>query len=670
MTDRRTASGLRYLAPLALLAGLWTPPILAQQPVSPSDLGSLDIEDLARVRVTSVGRKPEALGQAPAAIFVITRDEIRRSGAASMPEALRLAPGLQVARVGSRDWAITSRGFNERSSNKLLVLIDGRAVYSPVFAGVHWDAQDIPLDDVERIEVILGPGATLWGSNAVNGVINVITRSALDTPGGLIDVDVGTETRVAATARQGVRLGPGAMVRGFARYTNFAPSDLPDGTEATDDWQLGHAGLRLDSGTGGKDRVTFEADGYVGSGAEAFVLPQSTPPFTGLVREDLDIHGGNVLGRWSRALSASSDVTVQAYFDHWVRKEPAFLGRMRVNVLDLDAQHHVRLGRRQDIVWGLGYRRNTDEITGSYTISFVPASRGTDLVTAFLQDDIALTAASWRLTLGSKLEHNEFTGWEVQPNVRLRWLPTTHHTLWGAVSRAVRIPSRVDADLVEVGSVRPGTPPLIVTASGNEGFDSERLIAYELGYRASPSPRVAMDVSLFYNDYDRLRTFDALPPLVTDSALVVPLTLGNNARGRTYGGTAALNWRPLRSLRLDASYTYLSMRIDTLPGVVGATSDTRPDFNPSHQADARAALSLSDQVEMDAAIRYVSRIYDVPEYLQGDLRLAWRPRPELELAIVGKDLFSPRHVEFASPSFSPETHAIPRRGLLQARWRF
>ncbi len=665
------ASGFSLLTPLALLAALCpAAPLHGQQPVSPGDLGNLDIEDLARIRVTSVARRPEALRQAPAAIFVVTQDDIRRSGAVSLPEALRLVPGLQVARVGSRDWAITSRGFNERSSNKLLVLVDGRAVYSPVFAGVHWDTQDLPLGDIERIEVILGPGATLWGSNAVNGVINVITRSALDTPGGMVEVNAGTAIRVSGTARQTVRLAPGVAVRGFVRYTDLGPADLPDGSEATDDWQLGHAGLRLDRETGGKDRFTFEADGYTGSGSEVFFLPQPAAPFTGLFREDLDVHGGDVLGRWTRELTPSSDVSVQAYFDHWVRTETAFLGRMRVNVLDLDAQHHFRLGRRQDLVWGLGYRRNSDEITGAYTIAFVPPSRGTDLVTAFLQDDIALTPNAWRLTLGSKLEHNAFTGWEVQPNVRLRWLPTGRQTIWTAVSRAVRIPSRVDADLAEVGGIQPGAPPILVTATGNEDFDSERLIAYELGYRATPTTRLAVDLGLYYNDYDRLRTFERLPPVVADGFLVVPLTLGNSARGRAYGGTAALNWRPVWGLRLDASYTYLNMRIDTLPGVVGATSDTRPDFNPSHQADARAAVTVSARVEIDAALRYVSHIYEVPEYVQGDLRLAWRPRPELELAVAGKDLFSPRHVEFASPSFSPEIHAIPRRGVLQVRWRF
>lgn len=653
--------GHATLAPLALLA---------QVPAVSRNLGDLDIEQLAQIRVTSVARRPEALGQAPAAIFVITREDIRRSGAVSLPEALRLAPGLQVARVGSREWAISSRGFNERASNKLLVQLDGRAVYSPVFAGVNWDVQDVPLVDIERIEVILGPGATLWGSNAVNGVINVITRSAIDTRNGVVDVSVGTEARVAATLRQGVAVAPGVAARVFGRYLDYAPTELLGDGEASDDWQFGHGGVRLDADAGERDGFTVIGDAFVGSGGELFQLPASTPPFSARFDEDVDVHGGSILGRWNHKFATTSDLTFQAYFDRAVRKQPAFLGRMRVDLLDFDLQHHLQLGRRQDLVWGVGYRRNADEITGSYVISFVPPGRATSLVTAFFQDDIAVTPTQWRLTVGTKLEHNTFSGWEVQPNVRLRWLPNSRHALWAAVSRAVRIPSRVDADLDEIGAIIPGTPPILVSAEGNDAFHAERLVAYELGYRTTPTAHVSIDAALYYNDYDRLRTFDPLPTTFEDGFAILPLTFGNQATGRTYGGTLATSWRPVRSLRLDASYTYLNMRIETLPGVLDATSDTRPDLNPSHEASLRSALTLPHDIDLDLSLRYVSDLSDVPEYLQGDARLGWHPRPELELAIVGKDLLSPRHLEFASPSFLVEMRQIPRRGLLQLRWRF
>ena len=659
---------LRRVPYRCLLAFLFAAPALAAQEPEP-DLGDLDIEQLAQIKVTSVARRPEALGQAPAAIFVITGDEIRRTGAASLAEALRLAPGLQVARVGSREWAISSRGFNERSSNKMLVLVDGRAVYSPVFAGVYWDIQDVPLTDIEQIEVILGPGATLWGSNAVNGVINVTTTSAQRTPGGSVDLSAGTMTPVSAQLRQGFRLGSNVAARVFGGYRRLDPTDLEGGGEASDDWDLGQGGARLDADLG-DDRFTLLGGGYAGGGGQPFQLPIPTPPFSARFDEDTEVSGGHILGRWGHRFSPRSDFSLRAYYDHSVRDEPAFFGRMRLDLLDLDLQHHQQLGRRQDLVWGVGYRRSSDDISGRYTIAFDPPSRVTHLLTGFVQDDIALTPVQWRLTLGTKLEHNSFTGWEAQPNVRLRWLASARHTLWAAVSRAVRIPSRVDVDLDEVGGIQPGTPPLLVRVFGNEDFESEELIAYELGYRSTPGPHLSVNVALYYNDYDRLRTFETMTPRVEDGFVVVPLTLGNGATGRTYGGTVAVSWLPRRQLRFDASYTHLNMEVSTLPGSTTATSDTRPDFNPSHEAALRTWLELRRVATLSVILRYTSEIFGVSEYLQSDVRLGWRPRPNLEVALVGKDLFAPRHAEFASPSFSPENRFIPRRGLLQLRWDY
>jgi iron complex outermembrane receptor protein len=543
-------------------------------------------------------------------------------------------------------------------------------VYTPVFAGVNWDVQGVPLTEIERVEVILGPGATLWGSNAVNGVIIVTTTSAKETSGGTLDLNAGTMTRVTAAVHQGLRLAPGVAGRVFGRYRRIDPTELEDGREASDDWDFGHGGARVDAEVGEKDRLTILADLYAGAGGEPFQLPVPTPPFSERFDEDLDVSGGSVLGRWTRQLSLRSDLSFQAYFDRTIRESPAFFGRMRVDLLDFDLQHHVELGRRQDLVWGIGYRRNSDDITGAYVIAFDPPRRVSHLVTGFVQDDIALTPVQWRLTLGTKLEHNSFTGLEAQPSVRLRWLPSNRHTFWSAVSRAVRIPSRVDVDLDEVGGIRPGPPPVLIEALGNEDFESERLIAYEVGYRATPRRDLSVNLALYYNDYSRLRTFDPLPPRVEGGFVVVPLTLGNSAEGRTYGGTLAVSWQPQRHLRLDAAYTYLNMRVDTLPGAQGATSDTRPDFNPSHEASLRSWLDLSGGFDLGVMLRYTSEIFAVSEYLQGDVRLGWRPRPGLEVAVVGKDLFSPRHAEFASPSFSPENRHIPRRGLLQFRWDY
>jgi iron complex outermembrane recepter protein len=652
-----------------LLAGLLPLTGHAQEPDT-AELANLDIEQLAQIKVTSVARRPEALGQAPAAIFVITNDEIRRSGATSLPEALHLAPGLQVARVGSREWAISSRGFNERSSNKLLVLVDGRAVYTPVFAGVNWDVQEVPLMDIDRIEVILGPGATLWGSNAVNGVINVISRSAAWTRGGVAIATGGTAESFDGTLRYGAGLRPGVDLRVYGRYLRREPTDLAGGQSATDDWDLGLGGIRLDASSGARDKFSLLGRIYTGSGGDPLQLPSATPPYSTRFDDDIEVHGGSVIGRWSRQLTGTSDASLQIYYDRSVRTEAPFVGRTRVDLLDFDLQHHFQLGRRQDIVWGAGYRRNSDETTGAYVINFVPPGRATHLFTGFLQDDIALTPVQWRLTLGSKLEHNTFSGWELQPNVRLRWVPSARQTVWAAVSRAVRIPSRVDADLFERGAIQPGPAPVLITAVGNDDFQAEELIAYEVGYRATPTGRLSLDATLYYNDYDRLRTFNPLAVGTLEGFVNLPLTFRNDATGSTYGGTVAAAWRATRRVRVDANYTYLKMKIQTRPGVLAATSDTRPDFNPSHQAALRLGFDLPYHTEADLGLRYVSQIFSVSEYLQGDARLGWSPRPEVTLSLIGKDLFSPRHYEFASPSFVAELRQIPRRFLAQIRWQF
>jgi iron complex outermembrane receptor protein len=635
-----------------------------------ADLAKLDIEQLAQIKVTSVARRPEALGQAPAAIFVITSEDIVRSGAISLPEALRLAPGLQVARTGSRDWAISSRGFNERSSNKMLVLVDGREIYSPLFAGVFWDIQGMPLQDIDRIEVILGPGATLWGANAVNGVINVIRRSSTQSRGGLAHLVAGTNTRLDGMLRYGAALTPNVSFRAFGRYLDRRPSDLVTGTDAQDDWEFGHGGFRLDATSGSRDRFMFQGDAYDGTGGESLQLPSPTPPsYSTRFDQDLKAHGASVLGRWNHQLG-TGNVALQVYFDHTVRNQEALLGRARIDVLDFDFQHHLRIGARQDMVWGAGYRHIADDLSGAFVIRLDPAERTSHLFTTFLQDDIALTAEQWRLTLGTKLEHNSYSGLEVEPNVRLRWLPSSRQTFWAAVSRAMRTPSRIDVDLDEVGAIRPGTPPLLFRATGNEDFHSEELIAYELGYRTTPHPRLSLDATVYYNDYDRLRTFNAGTPGVEDGFVVIPLSLRNDATGRTYGGTIAASWRPRPWVRLDGNYTYLRMQVKTLPGTFAATSDTRPDFNPQNQAALRSAITLPQNLEADVSLRYVSEIFAVPEYVQGDARLAWSPRPDLMLSVVGKDLFTPRHLEFASPSFIAETRYIPRRVQAQIRWQF
>ena len=668
MTQVRPVAGvLAVLASVA--AGATARPAAAQGHPDTADVADLDIEQLGQIRITSASRRPEPASRAAAALFVITREDIRRSGASSLPEALRLAPGLQVTRVTARDWSITSRGFAEQSPNKLLVLVDGRAIYSPLFAGVFWDVQDVVLEDVDRIEVILGSGATLWGSNAVNGVINVITRPASDTRSRLLALSAGTADHLGATGRWGTGLGSTGAVRVYARYRDREASRLADGSEAEDDWRQGQGGFRLDLDATPRDRVTLQGDLYDAEGGQVVRRAVLAPPFTEVVDDELDADGANLLGRWSRRLSDRGELQVQAYYDHTTRTVPSSFGRVAVDILDVELQHRFQAGTRHDLLWGAGYRLNSDSISGTFPTRLVPGARTTHLATAFAQDEIALADNRWYLTLGTKLEGNTFSGLEVQPNVRLLWVPGGTHTVWSAVSRAVRIPSRLDTDVSFVAQVLPTTPQVVVRFEGNEDFQSEELVSWEVGWRARLHPTVSVDAAVYYAWYDRLRSVRTLAPVSEGGSVIQPVSLGNDARGDAYGGTVALHWYPRRSVRLQASYTLLEMDVRLREdAVAGATANINPGFNPEHQAALRAALTLPQGVELDLGLRYVGELPSprVPDYLEADARLGWTLRPGLSLAVAGHDLLADRHPEFSS---QPQRE-LQRRGEIQLEWRF
>ena len=642
----------------------------AQEPVpAGQDVADLDIEELSRIRITSVSRRPEPASRAPAALFVLTREDIRRSGASSLPEALRLVPGLQISRVTGRDWSITSRGFAEQSPNKLLVMVDGRAIYSPLFAGTFWDVQDVVLEDLDRIEVILGSGATLWGSNAVNGVVNVITRTAVETTARLLSLRAGTAEHLNAAGRAGTILGAAGAVRVYGKYRDREAARLADGSAGEDDWRQAQGGFRADFDPTPRDNFTVQGDLYTGSGGQLVRRTIAEPPFAEVRQDELDAHGGNLLARWSRRFGEASGLQVQAYYDRAVREVPTSFGRVAVDIADIELQHRFPLGPGHDFIWGAGYRRNSDTLTGSFATMLVPPSRHTDLITAFAQDEIELVRERWFLTLGTKLERNDFSGLELQPNVRLLWLPGGRHTLWSAVSRAVRIPSRVDTDVRVVSQVLPTSPRTILRFEGNEDFLSEELVTWEAGYRTQVTPTLSGDVSLYYGWYDRLRTVTPLPPFAEGESVVQPFRVDNDLRGHAYGGTAVLNWHPSRTLRLQAAYTLLEMAVrprdDAAPGSI---PNINPGFNPRHQGQLRSSFTFSEGVELDLAMRYVGELPNprIPDYLEADARLGWSPRPGLVLALAGRDLLASRHAEF----MSVPQRELPRRGEVQLEWRF
>ncbi|MBK5186609.1 MAG: TonB-dependent receptor plug domain-containing protein, partial [Gemmatimonadaceae bacterium] len=436
----------------------------------------MSIEQLMEINVTSVSKQPEKLSEVASPIQVITNDEIRRSGATSIPEALRLAPNLQVAQVGAHQWAITARGFNSTTANKLLVLVDGRTVYTPLFSGVFWDIQDVLLEDVDRIEVISGPGGAVWGANAVNGVINIITKSAKDTKGLYAEAGGGSSPNAFGAARYGGTMGARTSFRAYGQYFDRDNEVYANGDDAADSWRMGQGGLRFDAQTTRRDALMVKGDAYGGNEQ----VPTGGTSTAG---------GGSLTTRWSRTISETSNVSLQLYYDHTQLSNPEPTSQFapsgtlkdRLDTYDLDFEHRFALGNRNRAVWGLGYRFTHDVVDNSPSLGFLPLRLDHSLVSGFVQDEISLLRTLF-LTLGTKAEHNDYTGFEIEPTARLRWSFAPTQMVWGAVSRAVRTPSRVERDIAE-----PSQPPMIL--AGNSNFESEILVAYELGYRINVSSK-------------------------------------------------------------------------------------------------------------------------------------------------------------------------------------
>ena len=618
------------------------------------DLSQLSLEELGNITVTSVSRKSESLRSAPAAIAVISGDDIRRSGVTTLAEALRMAPGLQVAHANSRQWAISSRGFNDTFSNKLLVLMDGRTLYTSLFSGVFWEEVDTVLEDVDRIEVIRGPGATLWGANAVNGVINITTKSAKDTQGLLISGGGGVEERGFGTVRYGGRLGSNAYYRVYGKYANRDEFTLIDGGGGVgDSWWTSQEGFRLDWEPSEINRFTLQGDTYYDQlGVKLFRLA-SNPIGLAPRNSRPEAKGNNVLARWTHEFSGDSDMSVQVYYD---RTDRGFgVGTEVRDTADLDVQHRFRIGERQEIVWGGGYRFSADEMTESPDFQMRDPSVKLHLGSAFVQDEIQLVPDRLHITVGTKVEHNDFTGFEVQPSGRLAWTPHERHTLWAAVSRAVRTPSRAERDIsifVDPGNLLPLVPvPVLTHVEGSRSFGSEDLLAYELGYRVQVTPRFSLDSAVFYNEYDHLRA-QILDPIEfrqdPELHLFFPSRLNNDLFGETYGGELSATWQPIDVWRLRAGYSFLQMQLHTR-GPTSSVTELEETANPHHQAFAWSDIDLGRNIEFGLGVRYVDgmRPQLVPPYTELDARLAWNPTDYCEVSVVGRNLLDSHHREFA-----------------------
>jgi iron complex outermembrane receptor protein len=609
---------------------------------SPNELKKLSVEELMDIEVTSVSRRPEKLSETASAIQVITQEDIRRSGVTSLPEALRLASNLEVAQVDSRQWAISARGFNNTTANKMLVMIDGRTVYTPLYAGVFWDVQNPLMEDLDRIEVISGPGATLWGANAVNGVINVTSKSANETQGLLVSAGSGTELRGSTSVRYGGAFSSKAHYRVYGKFFDRASGVLRNGLDAADDWRMGQGGFRLDWNASKANVFTLQGDYYSGR------MGQRNSA-------DTVADGGNVIGRWSHRFSERSDLKLQLYYDRTHRRVPNMFAEV-LNTYDVDFQHRFPLGKRQSIVWGLGYRLNEDNVTNSPGLAFLPPQVSRQSFSGFVQDEIVLIKDRLHLTIGTKIEHNEFTGFEYEPGGRLAWKVSQRQMIWGAISRAVRTPSRIDRELFV-----PATPPFVL--AGGPGFLSERLSAYELGYRTQPSERFSLSLATFYNAYGDLRSIERLNP-----PAFFPLVIANGLKGESYGAELTSDYRIADRWRLKAGYTELRIHIRPVPGSTDTTRGSGESHDPNRQFFLRSSLDLPHHVEFDAAFRFVGSIANqtVPAYSELDVRWAWRPNPRLEFSVVGQNLLHDRHAEFGAPSNRRE---IERSVYGKVLWR-
>jgi iron complex outermembrane receptor protein len=630
------------------------------------------------LEVTSVSRKEQKLSQVAAAIFVISQEDIRRSGAANIPDLLRMVPGLDVAQVNANTWAISARGFNRQFANKLLVLIDGRAVYTLMHQGVSWDTLDVPLEDIDRIEVIRGPGATVWGANAVNGVINITTKKVEETPGALVTGGGGTQEQAFGTTQYGGKFSEARSYRIFAKYLDRDHFPDLNGQNGEDSWHLLHGGFRTDGNLTKNDSLTVQGDLYTGSeGGSIAHIASIAPPVNDNVDRIGKLSGGNILSRWEHHFANESETVLQVYFDRYSRSGPE--SREDRNTFDIDFQHHLIVGRRQDLIWGAGYRVTSDGTQGTIDQAWVPSGQTNQLFSSFVQDEITLKPHRIFATVGTKLEHNDFSGVEIQPGASVAWTPTVHRTFWASVSRASRTPSRDEA-AADVGLAvvpGPGGVPAETVLFGNPHEKAEHVVAFDLGYRAQPFDRLSIDVATFFDRYTDLVSHEPAPPFVVTSPapvhLVVPTVNANKMYGATDGIEFAVNWKITNRWTLSPSYALLQAHLHIDSSSQDTTGALHTEgSSPRHQAQLRSHVELDRGLTWDMNVYFVDSLpaQQIPSYTRMDTQLTWRIAERLQFSVVGQNLLRDHHVESNDIFTSVNSSQVKRGGYARLTWRF
>ncbi len=631
------------------------------------NLFDLDLAQLSEINITSLAKKPQKISMAASSIYVLDQEQIKRSGATSIADALRLVPGVQVAKLDANKWAISIRGFNDILSNKLLILMDGRSVYSPFFGGAYWDTVDTVLADIERIEVIKGPGGTLWGANAVNGVINIITKKTQQSAGLLVSAIAGTEELGNVTLRYGGDIDADTHYKVYAKGFERDKQN-----EGVDDWRMGRLGFRVDSRVDGNSDWMMQGEVYAGQEGEKAVSPFNEPPF-GNFASATDVFGGHLLLQWRRQLSETSHLNFQAYYDRAERSH--FYVSDERDTFDFDLQHRFELISGHELNWGLAFRYIGDQTQAGTVTTLIPQDRSDQIYSAFIQDEISLIKERLILTLGTKIEHNTYTGFEYQPSARLLWKFHDQQSMWGSVSRAIRHPSRIEQDMVLQRGFLLSNTDVALDILGNRDMESEELLAYELGYRFL-GDQFSFDISAFYNDYDRLRTVE-FGELQTSPKLVFPLIIANEMDGEVYGFEFAGNWQVYNNWRLAAGYSFVQMQLHLAEHSTDRSEEGDEGDTPHHQFNLQSYWQINEDWQFDGVLKYVDMVRQtafsnkesVGAYFAVDLRLAWQPYDELELAVVGQNLAG-KHREFRGSTVDTQATDVETGVYFKADLRY
>lgn len=664
----------------ALAASLLVPSHALSQSAGPQpSLVDRSLEDLLNIEVTSVSKKAEALSRAAAAVFVISQQDIRRSGATNIPDLLRMAPGVNVARIDANTYAISIRGLNDRLADKVLVLVDGRTVYTPTTSGVYWDQVDVPLEDIDRIEVIRGPGGTMWGANAVNGVINIITKTTSETKGALVRMDGGAPGSAGALVQYGGSAGHVGAYRVFTNYSNVGNQTASDGvTPASDGYHFFHSGFRSDWNLSRYDNLTVQGDlMQTREGQNISVVLANALPAMATFNEALSVGEGNLVGRWDHKLANGSDTSLQIYFDRYRRFDEGV--HETLNTVDFDFQHHLLLGSRHDVVWGAGYRFTSDSHLPGYGKTYFPLNLENNLYSAFAQDEIRITD-SLSATIGSKVERQPYSGFDYEPSVRLVWEPTARQTWWVSGAQAIKQVSREQTGLI----IDPYTFPLsgggfgVAQIIGNPGGRPERLRDAEMGYRVRLGQRLSMDLTTFSSHYHGLQTLEPQAPYFTTDQgpphFVLPMIFENSASAHTFGAELSTNWNVTRWWRISSGYSFIHLNILPAQGSQDTHQNELAANTPENQFQVRSWVDLPRNFEWDTTAYCVGSLREggdgpVPGYSRVDTRIGWRPTPSIEISVGAQNLFTPRHAEFHN-AYEVRRTLVNRGGVARITWRF